>query len=218
MEIHSFVKRLNATELGIGETNDTFIAIPKEVDLSRMLVNKQPMEIIDKETRIKYAPPDSNIMYVQTGQNGQERISGLGQYLRSKNGKVGDELLIERIDKNNTTQLFLDLCHRNSIVFQKYNKGFEILNPEELLPYQNENGFSVKIIRDNNSCDLDIVFVEESKKKKISPKTTKFYDLLVNGKSILDEYKYQEYAEILKDGMRFDKMRTYINSIVYMED
>ena len=34
MKIHSFIKRLNATELGLGVTNDTYIAIPNEVNLS----------------------------------------------------------------------------------------------------------------------------------------------------------------------------------------
>lgn len=48
MKIESFIKRLNATELGEGVTNDSYIAIPRDVDLSQMLENQQAMTIFDR--------------------------------------------------------------------------------------------------------------------------------------------------------------------------
>ena len=103
MKIHSFIKRLNATELGLGVTNDTYIAIPNEVNLSDMLVNRLALEIFDRKTGTVFTPENSNIMYVQTGQNNQERISGLGRYYEMVDAKVGDEILIEKIEDGERT-------------------------------------------------------------------------------------------------------------------
>ena len=124
MKIYSFIKRLNATELGLGVTNDTYIAIPNEVNLSDMFANRQALEIEDRKTGTLFTPGNSNIMYVQTGQNNQERISGLGKYYEMMDAKVGDEILIERIEDKLGVHYAMDFYHRNAIVFQK-NKDFE---------------------------------------------------------------------------------------------
>lgn len=48
MKIQSFVKRLNATELGLGATHDAYIAIPSEVNLSFMLENQKVFKPINR--------------------------------------------------------------------------------------------------------------------------------------------------------------------------
>lgn len=48
MKIQSFVKRLNATELGLGATHDAYIAIPSEVDLSFMLEHQKVLNPINR--------------------------------------------------------------------------------------------------------------------------------------------------------------------------
>jgi hypothetical protein len=106
MKIESFIKRLNATELGEGVTNDTYIAIPRDVDLSQMLENQQAMTIFDRVEGVLYTPENSNIKYVQTGQNNQERISGLGQYFRRVSANVGDEILIEKVEDGDNCILY----------------------------------------------------------------------------------------------------------------
>lgn len=126
MKIESFIKRLNATELGEGVTNDTYIAIPRDVDLSQMLENQQAMTIFDRVEGVLYTPENSNIKYVQTGQNNQERISGLGQYFRRVSANVGDEILIEKVDDGDNCILYLDFNHRDVIVFQKNKDWVEI--------------------------------------------------------------------------------------------
>ena len=62
MKIHSFIKRLNATELNLGVTKDSYIAIPNEVNLSDMFVNRQALEIYDRKTGTLFTPENSNII------------------------------------------------------------------------------------------------------------------------------------------------------------
>ena len=154
MKIESFIKRLNATELGEGVTNDTYIAIPRDVDLSQMLENQQAMTIFDRVEGVLYTPENSNIKYVQTGQNNQERISGLGQYFRRVSANVGDEILIEKVEDGDNCILYLDFNHRDVIVFQKNKDWVEILTPQRMEPYKTGNDYSMDVIYQNERVKL----------------------------------------------------------------
>lgn len=159
MKIESFIKRLNATELGEGVTNDTYIAIPRDVDLSQMLENQQAMTIFDRVEGVLYTPENSNIKYVQTGQNNQERISGLGQYFRRVSANVGDEILIEKVEDGDNCILYLDFNHRDVIVFQKNKDWVEILTPQRMEPYKTGNDYSMDVIYQNERVKLYVKYL-----------------------------------------------------------
>lgn len=218
MKISSFIKRLNATELGLGATHDYFIALPREVDLSNMLVNQQVITIFDRCENVQYDSSNSNIKYVQTGQNNQERISGLGKYFERIDAKVGDEILIERIDTLNGVNYFMDFHHRNAIVFQKNNPYVEILTTDVIQPYKTGDDYLINVYYNNEPKDLYVKFIKRDKKKKTSPNETDFFDLLIDNESILQDYYYQDYIEILLGNMRMNKMKTWIYSITEWED
>lgn len=218
MKIYSFTKRLNATELGVGVTNDTYIAIPSEVNLSKMLENQKIINPYDRYSGEKYCPTRSDFKYVQTGQNNQERISGLGEYYEKTQAKVGDEVLVETIVTNNGIEYYLDLCHRNAIVFQVNSingkKCVDILANDHIESYADGDDYKISVFYKGENHDLVVKFLEETKKKKTSPRATRFYDLLIDGNSIVSEYNYQEYIELLTDGMRLSRMKTYTYSLV----
>ena len=196
MKIESFIKRLNATELGEGVTNDTYIAIPRDVDLSQMLQNQQAMTIFDRVEGVLYTPENSNIKYVQTGQNNQERISGLGQYFRRVSANVGDEILIEKVQDGDSCILYLDFNHRDVIVFQKNKDWVEILTPQRMEPYKTGNDYSMDVIYQNERVKLYVKYLGQKMKKKTSPADTAAYDLQIDSKSILPNYEYLDYIEI----------------------
>ena len=54
----------------------------------------------------------------------------------------------------------------------------------------------------------------EKVKDRTGLDATKFYDLLIDGESILSNYSYQEYIEIVTDGMRLGRMKTYLYSVL----
>ena len=221
MKIQSFIKRLNATELGLGVTHDAYIAIPSDVDLSVMLENQKVLHPVDKASGYSYTPSGSEFKYVQTGQNNQKRISGLGEFYASRDAKVGDEILVEKVQrKSGTVEYYIDLIHRNAIVFQvnsiKGRKCVEILPNSLIEGYANGKDYAFRVNYKGIELDLLVEFIEETNKKKTSPQPTKFYDLLIDGKSIMPEYNYQEYIEILTNDMRLERMKTYWYSILEM--
>ena len=218
MKIESFIKRLNATEVGEGVTNDTYIAIPRDVDLSNIIVNQEAMTIYDRVGGVLYTPANSNIKYVQTGQNNQERISGLGQYFRSVDAKVGDEILIERVVDGDESKLYLDFRHRNVIVFQKNKDWVEILTPDRMTPYAQGNDYTVDVTYLNRNVELYVKYLGQKMKKKTSPSDTAAFDLLIENKSILGDYEYLDYIEIgiENDKKRLARMKTYFLSFVGM--
>ena len=216
MKIESFIKRLNATELGEGVTNDTYIAIPRDVDLSQMLENQQAMTIFDRVEGVLYTPENSNIKYVQTGQNNQERISGLGQYFRRVSANVGDEILIEKVEDGDSCILYLDFNHRDVIVFQKNKDWVEILTPQRMEPYKTGNDYSMDVIYQNERVKLYVKYLGQKMKKKTSPADTAAYDLLIDSKSILPNYEYLDYIEISNgdEDRRLARMKTYMLSMI----
>lgn len=216
MIIESFIKRLNATELGEGVTNDTYIAIPRDVDLSQMLQNQQAMTIFDRVEGVLYTPENSNIKYVQTGQNNQERISGLGQYFRRVSANVGDEILIEKVQDGDSYILYLDFNHRDVIVFQKNKDWVEILTPQRMEPYKTGNDYSMEVIYQNERVKLNVKYLGQKMKKKTSPADTAAYDLQIDSKSILPNYEYLDYIEISNGDAdrRLARMKTYMLSLI----
>lgn len=216
MKIESFIKRLNATELGEGVTNDTYIAIPRDVDLSQMLQNQQAMTIFDRVEGVLYTPENSNIKYVQTGQNNQERISGLGQYFRRVSANVGDEILIEKVQDGDSCILYLDFNHRDVIVFQKNKDWVEILTPQRMEPYKTGNDYSMDVIYQNERVKLYVKYLGQKMKKKTSPADTAAYDLQIDSKSILPNYEYLDYIEISNGDAdrRLARMKTYMLSLI----
>ena len=215
MKIESFIKRLNATELGKGATNDTYIAIPGDVDLSQMLQNQRAMTIFDRVEGVQYTPDNSNIKYVQTGQNNQERISGLGQYFSRVSANVGDEILIEKVQDGDSCFLYLDFNHRDVIVFQNNKDWVEILTPQRMEPYKTKGGdYSMDVIYKNERVNLYVKYLGQKKKKTTSPADTAAYDLQINSKSILPNYEYLDYIEISNADRRLARMKTYMFSLI----
>ena len=167
MRIECFIKRLNAIEIGKGVTNDTYIAIPNEVDLSEMFCDRTPLTLSDRYTGFVFSPPENNIQYVKTGQNNQIRISGLGRYYSSVNAEIGDEIMIERKDYKNTTSYSLDFHHRHAIVFLKNREFVEILENKYISKHimhseHQENthpNYQMHVYYQGQECILNIEFV-----------------------------------------------------------
>lgn len=174
------------------------------------------MTIFDRVEGVLYTPENSNIKYVQTGQNNQERISGLGQYFRRVSANVGDEILIEKVQDGDSCILYLDFNHRDVIVFQKNKDWVEILTPQRMEPYKTGNDYSMDVIYQNERVKLYVKYLGQKMKKKTSPADTAAYDLQIDSKSILPNYEYLDYIEISNGDAdrRLARMKTYMLSLI----
>lgn len=182
MKVVQFAKQLNNTELGKGGTHDTYVLIPNELDITDIFIKaNEPIEFRDL---------DNNEAVVARNTVGREkRIVGLGQYYRSKDLSAGDEIVFERREINGSVEYKIGVVkHLDVLVFQKSKIGFEILTPDRLN--------MAKTWTDLSEDDFSIDFLCSAKKRNDSPDTTDYYDISVNGESLLDSYSGKDIGLI----------------------
>ena len=178
MKVCQLVKQLNNTELGKGGTHDTYVLIPNE------LIIKDIFETAGAEVEFSDAITGEKVILRNT-EGREKRIVGLGQYYRDKELSAGDEIIFERSENKDGVKYLLYVKKRNdSLVFQKMKYGFEILTPEQMRKFENIGKRQPEL--------FDIRFIEAARKRNDSPETTDFYDISLNGISILDSYAGKE--------------------------
>lgn len=181
-----FVKKLNNTELGKGGTHDTYVLVPNELDLSDIFPKKgQTVVFTDRSTQETVA--------VRNTIGREKRIVGLGQYYRSKALSAGDEIIFERRTLLGRDEFFVSVRQNiDRLVFQKSRHGFEILTPERLFRFQKE--------AEAAGAQVEIPFLGAKKKRNDSPEDTEYYDILIEGESILTFYSGKEIGEMWVQG------------------
>ena len=121
MKVFQIIKKLNNTELGKGNTNETYILIPKDLDVSDLF------ETSDREFTCK----KSGMRYKLRITIGREtRIVGLGKFYRSNQLSAGDEIVLEKRSYENQTEFLIDSHKKdNSVIFQKLQQILHISPP-----------------------------------------------------------------------------------------
>jgi hypothetical protein len=182
VKVIQLVKQLNNTELGKGRTHDTYVLIPNELDITDIFTKpNDPIEFHDVESMEK--------VVVRNTVGREKRIVGLGQYYRSRDLSAGDEIIFERrISDSKSEYRVTAVKHQKIIVFQKAKSGFEILTPERLN--------MAKLWGEQSDDEFCIDFLCSAKKRNDSPDTTEYYDISINGKSLLDSYSGKDIGII----------------------
>lgn len=182
MKVVQLAKQLNNTELGKGGTHDTYVLIPNELDITDIFIKaNEPIEFHDID--------NNEIVVVRNTVGREKRIVGLGQYYRSKDLSAGDEIVFERraID-DHVENVIRVIKHLDVLAIQKSKTGFEILTPDRLNMARSWANVS--------EDDFSIDFICSAKKRNDSPDTTDYYDISVNGKSLLDSYSGKDVGLI----------------------
>lgn len=194
MKVVQFVKQLNNTELGKGGTHDTYVLIPNEIDITDIFVKiNEPIEFRDLDT--------NEIVVARNTIGREKRIVGLGQYYRSKDLSAGDEVVFERRVINDTAEYKISVIKRSEVLaIQKSKSGFEILTPDRLN--------MAKSWTDLSEDNFSISFLCSAKKRNDSPDTTDYYDISVNGKSLLDSYSGKDIGLISLEANKI-KIRSF---------
>lgn len=181
MKIIQIVKKLNNTELGKGGTHDTYVLIPNDLDVTDVFEQNVPMNFVDKHS--------GEIVTVRNTVGREKRIVGLGQYYRNMNLSAGDEIIFEKKEGIDETKLIIyTKRYDDSIVIQKYKHGFEILTPERTERF--------KEILSVMDIDIQIEFKVSERKRNDSPEVTDFYDVKINGDSLLNKFSGKELVEL----------------------
>ena len=119
----------------------------------------------------------------------EKRIVGLGPYYAKKDLCACDEIILEVQTIGDDVTRVID-CVKKTNVFgvQKYTAGFVLLTPERL---DMLDGITTK-----DGKSLKIEFLTSKRMRQDSPEETNFYDVLIDGQSILDSYAGKEIVEI----------------------
>lgn len=181
MKIVQIIKKLNNTELGKGGTHDTYVLIPNDLDVTDIFEQSVPMNFVDKYS--------GEIVTVRNTVGREKRIVGLGQYYRNMDLSAGDEIIFEKEEQLDETKLIVyTKKYTDSIVIQKSKYGFEILTPD-----RTERFKEMVAMMD---VDIQINFRTSEKKRNDSPEETDFYDVEIDGKSLLDKFSGKELVEL----------------------
>ena len=190
MRIVQLVKQLNNTELGKGGTHDTYVLIPNDLDISDVFQQvNEPIEFIDAISQERVTARNT------VGR--EKRIVGLGQYYRAKDLSAGDEIVFERREKLGKSEYYVYTKKNvNAFVFQKSKNGFEILTSDRMnLAIEWTKTFQDKFA---------IEYLESARKRNDSPETTDFYDIKVNGQSLLENYSSKEIGIVQVQGGKIE--------------
>lgn len=181
MKIVQIIKKLNNTELGKGGTHDTYVLIPNDLDVTDIFEQSVPMNFVDKYS--------GEIVTVRNTVGREKRIVGLGQYYRNMDLSAGDEIIFEKEEQLDETKLIVyTKKYADSIVIQKSKYGFEILTPD-----RTERFKEMVAMMD---VDIQINFRTSERKRNDSPEETDFYDVEIDGESLLDKFSGKELVEL----------------------
>ena len=195
MKIIQIIKKLNNTELGKGGTHDTYVLIPNDLDVSDIFQEPgKSVDFTDKYTQ--------ETVTVRNTVAREKRIVGLGQYYRNMDLYAGDEIVFEKQIQNDSERYWIyTKKYLEHLAIQKSKHGFEILTPERLSMFQ-------QIIGDMGAS-IEIKFLTAEKKRNDSPETTDFYDVVIDGKSLLDMYTGKDIVELRVDGNKIHHASFY---------
>lgn len=181
--LSQYTHRPNATELGMGNTHETYMLISADTDLSHIFPPSQEVKVRDMA---------SGKGYVLKSANGREfRVNQMGELYRDYNVLPGDEIVITKIEKNDASDIFVNVRQFARTVFMVGSNGSEIINIDRLEKYLTGNKvYNVLISDRGNTNRLSISFRESRKKRQDSPGTTDYYNVMINGEKLANGTYY----------------------------
>nr|WP_317379960.1 hypothetical protein [uncultured Faecalimonas sp.] len=183
MKITQVIKKLNNTELGKARTNDTYVLIPKNLDISDLFpaVNKQ-IGFINKE--------NGEIINLRYTMGREKRVVGLGPYYNKYSVCAGDEIVLERQIVKGESQYFINLKKRlNVVILKRQKSGFEVLTKDRI-------NLLDSVSSNVGGERLKLIYLCSEKKRTDSPELTEFYDFLSGERSMLGDFSSGEFIEI----------------------
>ena len=202
--VREYRHRPNKTELGQGNTNEYYLRISNDTNLSAIFP-------IGKEVTVE--DTNSHKQYLLKSSNDQEfRVNQMGAIYRDYSLVPGDEVFIRDIEINGTHKTYITVEKFNRVVLIVDRNGVEVHNEHLLEEYKIDDtirSYHIDIHDGDQTHSLYIQFKEKRKKRKDSPNETDFFEVkkddvaldngihyltIDNGVSLckLDKYEYRE--------------------------
>ena len=178
-----YTHRPNMTELGMGNTHETYMLINTNTDLSG---------IFPPSIEVKVRDAVSGKHYSLKSSDGREfRVNQMGDLYRDYNVHPGDEIVITKIENENTSDLCVNVIQYQRVVLLVNSNGTEIVNIDRLNSYNLDNGiYQINVSDRGKQNILKISFRESRKKRADSPNTTDFYTAQIEGQPLANGTYY----------------------------
>lgn len=198
MIITQFIHQLNLTEIGYGSMNDTYVNVEKKITISNFAKFDEDLDLINIDNGKKLDNEQNRIQFTHARNNDQTRIKGLGTFFRERSAKPGDRFILEKRCIGEISDYFIGLQNRDTIMLMRSTgkcDGWIIQKTKPTTVFGIKKSFD-NFFYEGKKSKIEIVFIDSNKKKENSPGETEFFDVFVDGESIKDEFKYQQYIEI----------------------
>lgn len=185
-KIYQYVHRPNSTELGKGNTHETYLLIRKSIDLSHIFPVGVNVPVVDACRNKTY--------YLKAASGSEYRVNQMGQLYRDYSVEEGDEIQFTKLENSSEITIFVKVNIFNRIIITIDNKGTEMGNIWRLSNYGSKAaGYRIPAITyTGSSYNMSIKFDAAKKKRSDSPDKTDYYItkiddiLLENGTYALD--------------------------------
>lgn len=177
-----YTHRPNMTELGMGNTHETYMLINTDTNLSGIF----PPSI---EVKVRDA---SGKHYSLKSSDGREfRVNQMGELYRDYNVKPGDEIVITKIESENASDICVNIKQYQRVVLLVGSNGTEIVNLDRLDSYSIGNRtFRINVSDRGNQNTLEISFKESRKKRVDSPNMTDYYSVQIDEQALANGTYY----------------------------
>ena len=182
-KLTQYTHRPNVTELGKGNTHETYMSINTDTDLSQIFPPSLEVKVRDIASGKKYT--------LKSTKGNEFRVNQMGELYRDYNVLPGDEIIITKIEKQDASDIYVNVKQYPRVVFFVGSKGTEIININRLEKYHvGNNVYNVSISDRGNINQLSISFIESRKKRQDSPNTTDYYNVTINGEKLVNGTYY----------------------------
>ena len=171
-KIIQYIHRPNKTELGMGNTHETYMLIGSTTDLSKVFPVGYEVLVEDSNSKKQYK--------LKSSLGNEFRVNQMGEIYRDYNIKPGDEIIITQITNELLTKTYFAVRNFNRVILDVGTKGVEVINIERLYPQHEDNKYTII----TESGKLIIVFKESKKKRTDSPNETDYYNVELNEKPL----------------------------------
>jgi len=175
--IYQYMHRPNNTELGKGNTHETYLYIPTKVDLTDMFPPGEEVTVYDSGTRATYQ--------LKSASHKEFRVNQLGEFYRNNEVKEGDEVWITKVVKGDHEFISIKVAKYNRVIIDVNNNGATIGDITRLSSYGTKtNGYSIQIQYHGKTSKMFISFASVRKKRADSPDTTDHYNITLDTHSL----------------------------------
>lgn len=176
-KIYQYLHYPNATELGQGNTHETYLMIEKKFDLSKIFPAGITVKVTDLSSGKKYA--------LKSAVGSEFRVNQFGPIYRDYDTHEGDEIWLTAIEADDNIQVYLRVEQKNRITLSFTNQGAFFNNDDRIAAYgSKQSGYTIPSTFNGNAGNLTIKYVGAKKKRSDSPDLTDFYEVEFAGTSI----------------------------------